>query len=166
MSDNINSDFRTVRGYQLVKKREGQLTPALEDYLEMTYRLCAQNDYARIGKLSELLHVKPSSASKMISKLANLGYLRCDRYEIIQLTDSGREIGEYLLRRHKTAESFLELIGSANPLEEAELIEHSLSVPTVAALDILNAFFACDTEVYERFVAFKTASLRIDQNSG
>ncbi|HBR08585.1 MAG TPA: DtxR family transcriptional regulator [Clostridiales bacterium] len=155
MTNNANSDFRTVRGYQLANQRKGRLTPALEDYLEMAYRLCTENDYTRVGQLSGLLNVKPSSASKMISKLAALGYLKYDRYDIIQLTESGREIGEYLLIRHETVEAFLNLVGSSNPLEETELIEHTLSPSTVAALDRLNAFFAAHAEIAERFEAFK-----------
>ena len=155
MNNNANSDFRTVRGYQLVNQREKQLTPALEDYLEMVYRLCEENDYTRVGKLSELLNVKPSSASKMISKLASLGYVKYDRYEIIQLTDNGRETGEYLLKRHETVESFLRFIGSSNPLEETELIEHSLSSSTVSDLNDLLEYFRLNTDVQKRFDDFK-----------
>lgn len=131
------------------------MTPAMEDYLEMAYRLCAENDYARIGQLSELLNVKPSSASKMIFKLAGLGYLKYDRYEIIQLTDSGRETGAYLLRRHETVEAFLNLIGSSNPLEETELIEHSLSASTVSDLNALLEFFGADTSARDNLYEFK-----------
>lgn len=154
MNRNTDSDFRTVRGYQLANRKEGQLTPAMEDYLEMAFRLCTEHDYARIGQLSELLHVKPSSASKMISKLAGLGYLKYDRYEIIQLTEVGREIGAYLLKRHETVEAFLKLVGSSNPLEETELIEHTLSPSTVAAIGDLNMFFAEETEIRQKFIAF------------
>lgn len=162
MTNPTNSDFRTVRGYQLANQREGQLTPAQEDYLEMTYRLCLENDYARVGRLSGLLNVKPSSASKMISKLAALGYLKYDRYEIIQLTDDGREIGEYLLMRHETIESFLKLIGSADPLVETELIEHSLSAATVSALTALMEFFRSDAEALGRFTRFKPGGQAAD----
>ena len=153
--NNKNSDFRTVRGYQLVNQREGQLTPALEDYLEMAYRICMENNYARVGQLSELLNVKPSSASKMISKLAGLGYLKYDRYEIIQLTDRGREIGAYLLMRHETIENFLTLIGSANSLEEAELVEHSLSSSTISDLNDLLEFFSLNPATQSSFYEFK-----------
>ena len=153
--NNKNSDFRTVRGYQLVNQREGKLTPALEDYLEMAYRICVENSYARVGQLSELLNVKPSSASKMISKLAGLGYLKYDRYEIIQLTDRGREIGAYLLMRHETIENFLTLIGSANSLEEAELVEHSLSSSTVSDLNDLLEFFSLNSATQSSFYEFK-----------
>ncbi|MEA4921412.1 MAG: iron dependent repressor, metal binding and dimerization domain protein [Clostridiaceae bacterium] len=155
MNDNTNSDFRTVRGYQLANQREGQLTPALEDYLEMAYRLCLENDYVRVGQLSEQLNVKPSSASKMISKLAGIGYLKYDRYEIIQLTDSGRKIGEYLLKRHEAVESFLTLLGSSNALEETELVEHSLSSSTVSNLNDLVEFFNLNPATQSSFYEFK-----------
>lgn len=154
MNNTAGSDFRTVRGYQLANKKEGQLTSAMEDYLEMVFRLCEERGYARVVQLSELLHVKPSSASKMISKLADLGYLRSDRYEVIRLTESGCEIGSYLLKRHETLEAFLKLIGSLTPLEETELIEHTLSPSTVCAISILNDFFTEDPEARQKFIAF------------
>ncbi|NCB52810.1 MAG: DtxR family transcriptional regulator [Clostridia bacterium] len=155
MDAGSNSDFRTVRGYQLYNRREGQLTPAMEDYLEMAYRLHSQNSYARVGKLSELLHVKPSSASKMIFKLAELGYLVYDRYEIILLTEKGRETGAYLLKRHDILEAFLKLIGCAEPLEETELIEHSLSPATVSALNTLTDFFDLSETAKDSFEEFR-----------
>lgn len=160
LDNSKSSDFRTVRGYQLANQTEGQLTPALEDYLEMAYRLCAENGYARVGQLSELLNVRPSSASKMIFKLSVLGYLKSDPYEIIRLTGSGREKGRALLSRHETVEAFLKLIGNANPLEETELVEHTLSPATVEALGRLNEFFACHEEIRRQFDAFqaKTAA--------
>jgi DtxR family Mn-dependent transcriptional regulator len=158
MNGPSDSDFRTVRGYQLMNRQEGQLTPALEDYLEMVYRLCLTYSYARVGMLSENLHVKPSSASKMIFKLASLGYLEYDRYEIILLTEKGRETGAYLIKRHDTVESFLKLLGCVNPLEETELIEHSLSPSTVSAINDLLDFFQTDDgimKVYRSFIAQK-----------
>ncbi|HML46353.1 MAG TPA: iron dependent repressor, metal binding and dimerization domain protein [Clostridia bacterium] len=155
MSGKKKSDFRTFRGYQLVNQQEGQLTPALEDYLEMIYRLCLENDYARVGKLSELLNVRPSSASKMIAKLASLDYIQYDRYEIILLTESGRKKGAYLLRRHEAVESFLRLIGSENALEETELIEHSLSPSTVSNLTALLEFFQRNDALWNQFVVFQ-----------
>jgi Mn-dependent DtxR family transcriptional regulator len=155
MDDRIYSDFRTVRGYQLANQQEGQLTPALEDYLEMIYRLCLQNEHTRVGKLSEYLNVRPSSVSKMMSKLASLGYLHYDRYDIIRMTASGRKIGEYLLRRHDTVERFLRLIVSGNTLEETELIEHSLSPATVSDLASLLDFFQIDEAARLRLEAYK-----------
>lgn len=151
------SGFRTFRGYQLVNQQEGQLTSAMEDYLEMAYRLYLRDHYTRVGKLSELLHVKPSSVSKMISKLAELGYLEYNRHEIILMTEKGKEIGAYLLYRHERLEQFLHLMGNDDPLEETELIEHSLSPATLARLDTLLDFFSQDEEAAKRFDKFKRA---------
>jgi Mn-dependent DtxR family transcriptional regulator len=150
-----DSEFRTVRGYQLQSRRAGSLTSALEDYLEMTYRLCIQHGYARVGKLSELLHVKPSSASKMILKLSDQGYLESERYDVIRLTEKGRSEGAFLLDRHDKVERFLNLIGSIDPLGETELIEHSLSPSTVSDLSDLLAFFREEEGLKEKFDAFK-----------
>ena len=164
MSDTENSDFRTVRGYQLMNRRGGGMTSALEDYLEMTYRLCVHHNYARVGRLSELLNVKPPSVSKMISKLAELGYVKYDRYDIILLTDTGREFGAYLLKRHETVEDFLRLIGNANPLEETELIEHSLSEATVEDLNDLLEFLQTNDDIRARFDRFKRLKEKRDSD--
>ncbi len=149
MMEKNDSPFRTFRGYELAHQRAGRLTPALEDYLEMTYRLCAADDYARVGRLSELLNVKPSSVSKMIAKLAQFGYLQWDRYDIIRLTELGKTTGAYLVQRHETIEGFLRFLGSESPLEETELIEHSLSPSTVNSLRCVLAYLEANPAVSE-----------------
>lgn len=146
--------FRTFRGYQLINRRGGRLSPAMEDYLEMIYRLCSMNRYTRVGKLSEILHVKPSSASKMIFKLAEAGYIRYDRYEIVQLTERGTKTGDYLLQRHNIVDDFLKLIGSRDSLEETELVEHSLGPFTVGRLRALLEFFKTDASARNDWAGF------------
>lgn len=160
MTDSKNSDFRTVRGYELINQQEGKLTPALEDYLEMIYRICVYNNFTRVGKLSEHLNVKPPAVSKMISKLAQFGYLKYGRYGIIQLTETGWKTGAYLIRRHETVENFLKLIGNTSPLEETELIEHSLSPSTVDDLNDLLEFFNSDLYVQRSFCYFKQSKYK------
>lgn len=155
MNKSASSDFRTVRGYQLANSQEKLLTPALEDYLEMSYRLCMKYNYTRVGKISRLLNVKPSSASKMIFKLTRDGCLKYDRYGIILMTEKGKDIGAYLLKRHDTVESFLTLIGNSNPLEETELIEHSLSPSTISDLNDLLEYFNNNAAAKKAFFDFK-----------
>jgi Mn-dependent DtxR family transcriptional regulator len=150
-----DAGFRTVRGYQLVNQRKDQLTPALEDYLEMTYRLSLESGYARVGRLSEMLHVKPSSASKMIFRLVDLGYLEYDPYDSILPTEKGREKGAYLLKRHDIVERFLGFIGNPNPLVETELVEHSIERDTAFLLKTLMEFFNQDEAAKKRYEAFR-----------
>lgn len=147
--------FRTLRGYRIFDQNLGRLSPAVEDYLEMIFRQCAENGYTRVGRISSELHVKPSSASKMIGRLAREGFLNYERYEIIQLTDEGKKLGEYLLSRHNIVASFLKLIGSESALEEVEIIEHPLSAATVNNIRTLLAFFEANPQTRAEFDAYR-----------
>ncbi|MBQ3552854.1 MAG: metal-dependent transcriptional regulator [Clostridia bacterium] len=135
-----NSDgFYTLKGYQA--EEHSELTAAMEDYLEMICRMEALDLEIRIVDLSRLLHVKPSSATKMVQQLSNLGYLHSKRYGYIELTDKGHTAGSYLLFRHDVVNRFLcALNGSDNELEQAEKIEHFLNAKTVKNLDLLTVY--------------------------
>lgn len=164
MSQFPSNEFHTVRGYQLKKQNEGKLTPALEDYLEMTYRLCLEGHYTRINKLSERLNVRPPSASKMISRLMKLGYLEYDSLDSIMLTEEGRKAGAYLLERHNIIERFLSLVGSANPLEETELVEHMLCTCTVLKIQALLEFFAQNPDIEKQLESFRNTVVSSEVN--
>jgi len=151
-----NNEFYTVRGYQLLKKNKKMLTSSMEDYLEMIYRNSLEEEYMRISTLSELLNVRPSSATKMVQRLAALGLVDYKRYGIIFLTESGKEIGQFLLRRHNIVEKFLSTIGIVeNLLKETELIEHNVSVNTLQNIHLLNKFFEANPDVISKFKDFK-----------
>lgn len=138
-----SKDFYTFRGYSLHSaRRPDSLTPSMEDYLEMIYRLSQQDGYTRVLELAAALHVQPPSASRMIQRLAEGNLLEYEKYSIIRLTPQGAEIGSYLLRRHNTLEEFLRLLGIEDVLEDAEKIEHNISAPALAAINKLLAFFA------------------------
>lgn len=144
--------FRTVRGYQLLEQHKNSLTPSLEDYLEMIYREIKREGFVRAATLASMLNVKPPSASKMTHKLASLGFIEYQKYGIIQLTEHGEEVGEYLLWRHETLERFFCLIsGAEDTFVEAELAEHVLGQETVQYLGKLVDFFEHNPDVYRKF---------------
>jgi DtxR family Mn-dependent transcriptional regulator len=154
-----NNKFYTVRGYQLLRKGKKLLTSAMEDYLEMIYRNIQENGYMRINALSELLNVKPSSATKMVQKLTELGFLDYKKYGIIVLTENGKKLGKFLLDRHNIIEKFLKSIGiSDNFLKETELIEHNVSSSTLECINQLNMFFEMHPEIHKEFEKFKASS--------
>lgn len=126
-----SKEFYTVRGYELLDSEDKTLTPSMEDYLEMAYRLGKEKGYARVGDLAEALNVQPPSASKMVQKLTEMGFFNFKKYGLIEFTEKGMEIGEYLLKRHETIEEFLKMIGvTKNILRDTEKIEHSISDET------------------------------------
>ncbi|HHW30625.1 MAG TPA: transcriptional regulator MntR [Clostridiaceae bacterium] len=155
-----NNEFYTVRGYQMLKKDKKYLTSAMEDYLEMIYRNIKELGYMRINTLSELLNVKPSSATKMVQKLTQLGFLDYKKYGIIVLTESGEKLGRFLLNRHNIIEKFLMIIGiNTDILTETELIEHNVSPNTLRRINQLNMFLEGHPEVLEEFEKFKASRI-------
>lgn len=140
---NLEREFYTVRGYALLNQEDNSLTPSMEDYLEMSYRLSKDKGFTRISDLASALNVQPPSASKMVSRLAEMDYLIFERYGVIQLTEKGTRIGRYLLNRHKIIESFLKTIGvKENILEQTEKIEHFLNENTLERIEVLLKFLS------------------------
>ncbi len=126
-------EFRTLKGYQLRDHRA--LTEAMEDYLEMIYRTALADGYARINQLAATLNVRPSSASKMVQNLKDLGYVDYEKYGVVKLTEKGYEEGKYLLYRHELLSRFLRLVNeSDDALEEVERLEHFFDRRTVENL--------------------------------
>lgn len=127
------NDFYTLTGYQ--QREQAELTPAMEDYLEMICRLAADSPVVRRREIAGHLHVSPASASKMTQQLKDEGYINAEKYGYVSLTDKGRQAGEYLLFRHQVLHRFLcALNQSDNELEQAEKLEHFLNRTTVANL--------------------------------
>lgn len=151
-----NGGFHTYRGYELLRQEKIQLSPSMEDYLEMIYRTCKKQGYIRMTNLAQQLNVQASSATKTVQKLTEMGLLIYEKYGIIQLTEKGRKIGDFLLKRHRIVERFLKNIGVRdNILRQTEMIEHHLSVDTVSNIDILNKFFKAYPEIHKQFLKFQ-----------
>ncbi len=149
-------EFRTVRGYQIKQQETKSITASMEDYLEMTYRLARDKGYTRVGDLATALNVQPPSASKMVQKLVEMGYLQFEKYGVIELSKKGRKHGQYLLTRHETLERFLSIIGVKEQLlEETEKIEHYISPETIEKIMLLVAFMEDNPEWLQAFRDFQ-----------
>jgi len=110
------NNFYTFRGYSL--NNEKSLSPSMEDYIEMIYRLSLKQSSVRVNDLSDSLNVQPPSSTKMLKRLSEIGYVNYEKYGYVNLTEKGVEIGKYLLNRHETISNFLRLIGVENNLLE------------------------------------------------
>lgn len=128
------SNFYTLKGYELLE--HNPITPAMEDYLEMIYRILQTSSFVRINVLAKRLNVKPSSASKMVSNLKEKGLVSFEKYGYIILTKGGEEIGCYLLKRHNILNELLCMINkSDNELEQVEKIEHYFNTETISNIE-------------------------------
>lgn len=125
-----NPNFYTLKGYSLLEHEK--ITSSMEDYLEMLCRLCREEKSLRIGRVAEYLHVKPSSASKMITNLKNQGLVEFEKYGQITLTEAGTALGEYLLLRHDILHRFFCFLNRTDDeLEQVEKVEHFIDSRTV-----------------------------------
>ncbi len=133
------SDFYTPAGYR--SKNHNPLTESMEDYLEMIFRLSAEEGFARVNELAAQLNVTPSSSSKMVSVLRENGLVEFEKYGVIRLTAEGSRRGEWLLHRHLVLVRFFHALGDKkHALDLAEQVEHCLPEETVCHLEALSGF--------------------------
>ena len=134
--DNKSAEFHTLKGYQM--QNMGEITESMEDYLEMICRHIQENGYIRMNFLADQLHVRPSSASKMVGKLRDMQFVIFEKYGLITLTDKGMAVGSYLLWRHEVLHRFFCFLNHSEcELEQVEMVEHYMTKRTVDNIDQL-----------------------------
>ena len=104
---------------------------AIEDYAKAIYALEQRGARAvTTNALAERLGVTPASASNMVKKLDELGFVTHIPYRGVKLTQSGRRVALEVLRHHRLLELYLsESLGVPwdRVHDEAEVLEHVLS---------------------------------------
>lgn len=149
--DSEPDGFYTMKGY--TRLAAGSRTSAMEDYLEMIVRLQRGGHAVRVIDLSQHLHVKAPSVTKMVQQLAQGGLVCVQRYGDIALTEKGTALGDYLLYRHDVLHRFLRLLnGSDSELEQVEKIEHFIDERTVKNLEQLCRRLRQESKADEGFL--------------
>ncbi len=150
-----NDEFFTDRGYEILKG-EDSLSPSMEDYLEMAYRLSRKEGFTRTNLLADRLNVKPSSVTRMMQRLYEKSLLKYERYGIIRLTKKGNKWGKYLLERHRELERLLKLLGADKDLQrQVERIEHHIDPDNFKILSLLLNFLHENEDIIDRFELYK-----------
>ena len=131
--------FYTMKGYE--RSASDELTSSMEDYLEMVCRMEEEGEPIRVSSLAASLHVRPSSASKMLDNLRKAGYIDFKKDGSIMVTDKGYEEGRYLLHRHRVLQDFFcTLNHTEDELELVEKIEHFINHRTVENMEQALSF--------------------------
>ncbi len=105
-------------------------TQAIEDYLKAVFEIGGQQDRVGTTALAEHLGVTPASATGMIKKLAEMEFVRYEKYQGVSLTKEGRKVALEIIRHHRLVELYLvKALGVPwdKVHEEAEKWEHILS---------------------------------------
>lgn len=103
---------------------------SVEDYVRAIYGLAERGESVTNTVLAARMEVSPSSASGMVTKLAQLGLVEHVPYRGIALTSEGMLLARTILRRHRLIESYLvsELGYTWDEVHaEADALEHVVS---------------------------------------
>lgn len=146
--------FYTARGYEIAAG-ENALTPSMEDYIEMIYRLSSEIGYTRVNDLAERLNVQPPSVTKMMQKLHEKSLLSYEKYGMIHLTEEGKKLGEFFLQRHNTLKEFLSLLNIKDVQTKVEQMEHYVSYDTYEIIGSFVYFLKSNKDILERFNEYR-----------
>ena len=110
------------------------LTPTMEDYLEAIFNLGKEKRVVRVKDIAKRLNVKMPTVTNMLKTLSKRELIDYEKYEYLELTAKGADVGREIHRRHLVLRSFLTDILSIEPYradKEACKMEHAVSTPTL-----------------------------------
>ena len=110
------------------------LTPTMEDYLEAIFNLGKEKKVVRVKDIAKRLEVKMPTVTNMLKNLSERELIEYEKYEYIEMTDKGSEVGEEIHRRHYVLRGFLTDILNIDPDradKEACKMEHAVSGSTL-----------------------------------
>lgn len=103
--------------------------PAFEEYCETIFELDEDDLEVIQARIAERLDISPPAVSEMIKKMRIEGLVE-QGSGVVRLTESGRQLAETIVRRHRVAERFLtDILGLpwADAHSEAGKWEHIIS---------------------------------------
>jgi DtxR family Mn-dependent transcriptional regulator len=119
---------------------KSELSSTLEDYLEAIYRLENEKRAARVRDISQYLGVAKSTVNAALKSLSAKGLIAYEPYQLIVLTEKGKERASEIVLYHEVMRHFLSDILAI----ERERAEH-------VACEMEHAV---DRDVIERFACF------------
>ena len=115
-----------------------------QEYVEIIHDIQKKNKVARVKDIADQRGVCRSSVSTVLNMLKKQKLVIHEQYGLVELTTTGKRLGNILARRHETIFSFLtEILGVPVHIaeEDACKLEHHISPETVEYLNNFLAFF-------------------------
>ena len=121
--------------------REAHQTETTEDYVELIADLIQAQQEARLSDLAARLGVSHPTASKVVTRLKEEGYINSQPYRSIFLTEKGQKLAAQCKARHQIVLEFLIRLGVDPETAEfdAEGIEHHISDQTLKLMQNFKA---------------------------
>ena len=124
----------------------------MEDYLEQISQLIEEKGYARVIDIAERLSISQASVTNMVKRLDTEGLVNYEKYRGMTLTERGKEVADYIIRRHELLTRFLQLFGVDDETiyDDVEGMEHHISSPTMRVFEALVSELESSPEAVER----------------
>ena len=124
----------------------------MEDYLEQISQLIEEKGYARVIDIAERLSISQASVTNMVKRLDIEGLVNYEKYRGMTLTERGKEVADYIIRRHELLTRFLQLFGVDDETiyDDVEGMEHHISSPTMRVFEALVSELESSPEAVER----------------
>jgi DtxR family Mn-dependent transcriptional regulator len=122
---------------------EKPLTSVMEDYLEAIFDLDKEKRVVRVKDIAKRMSVKMPTVSSMLKTLRSRGLVNYEKYEYVELTKDGADVGKEMRRRHQMLYRFLTEILKIDAKiadDEACKMEHTLSESTLESLTAFMTF--------------------------
>jgi len=107
-----------------------EITPTMEDYLEVIGQLGKKDEVVRVKNIARQLNVKMPSVTEALKTLAKDGLIRHEKYGYVELAQKGNRIAKEIYSRHQILFKFLNQILGIDPKtadEDACKMEHTIS---------------------------------------
>jgi DtxR family Mn-dependent transcriptional regulator len=134
---------------------EKPLTSTMEDYLEAIFNLDKDKKVVRVRDIAKRLDVKMPTVTSMLKTLSNRRLVNYEKYEYVELTAAGTDVGREMHRRHQILLKFLTeilKIEIETADEEACKMEHTLSPNTLDSFTDFMAFIQTCPRVGESWL--------------
>lgn len=98
-----------------------------ENYLKALFHLASEKGEVNVKDLSSVLGIKMPTATSMMKKFAEKGFVHYESYRPLKLTDKGKKEAGLIIRKHRLTEMYLvEKMGFGweEVHEIAEQVEH------------------------------------------
>ena len=82
------------------------LSASLEDYIEAIAHIVDEKKVARGKEIAKRLKVSRASVTEALRALSKKGLVNYEPYEVITLTEKGKEVAKDVIRRHEALKEF------------------------------------------------------------
>lgn len=132
-----------------------KLTASLEDYLEAILLLVRRGRVARVRDIARRLDVGMSSVTAALKVLSKRKLVNYDPYQVVTLTDGGRDLAEQISRRHELLRRFLTGVLGLDA-ESADInacrMEHAMDNTVLDRLRSFAEFIQCCPRAGEKWI--------------